>query len=450
MAHNFRLTGNYYISKAGSDSNDGLTKDSPKATLNAALALVTTTGQTVIIGTGVYEEPISRGGFNHVLRADGNVKIRGNGSNVFTITTSAQQYYDITFENYATLNFNGTNNVNRCTFINIPNLTGTWGGTSYCTFINCTSGTTAQIASNYCIFINSSVKVSSCLNSYFNSASTLRIIANAPASFNYNNVMGQLINFSSVSYADLAAYRADSANAAYNLNSFNLPPKFNNVYKYDFTLQYDSPHILAASDGLSNIGGTSYAKVSDMFVSPEWQIANGAIYSTNNGASTTTNAANADILYDGQDLVLAAGRTVGYVIPAPVKVASNPQVLQGVNLNGIGYYNKSAANATLMNDNVPDADAYPGAGNTAAGASPDRLSYGLRFTDNDTQPGSDVDWVNGYNGPTGAFVLLEPFGKPLMNTNGVGNGSALFDTSIGVELSVIWVQPKITLTRQYA
>jgi hypothetical protein len=457
MAHNFRLTGTFYVSKAGSDANDGLTKDTPKASVNAALGLVNAVGQTVIIGTGVYEETIVKPGNSTIVRGDGNVKIKGNGSNIFTITSGGQQYYDITFENYASLNLTAANQVQRCWFMNIPTITGSIGGINNCVFINCSTPNnqgTAQLVANYSIFINCFIRFYGATNCYINAASTYRVANGVFAAHSYNNVMGTIINQTGTSYVDLAAFRADTNtnNASYQIGSFSLPPKFNNVYKYDFTLQYDSPHILAASDSLSNIGGTSYAKVSDMYIGPEWQIASGALYSTNNGTAITTNPANADIIYDGQDLVLAAGRTMGYVIPAPVKVAANAQVLQGVNLNGIGYYNKSAANGTLMNDNVPDADAYPASTTPAgtAGASPDRLSYGLRFTDNDTMPGSDIDWINGYNGPAGAFVLLEPFGKPLMNSNGIGNGSALYDPSIGVELSVIWVQPKITLTRLYA
>jgi hypothetical protein len=448
MAHNFRLAGTFYVSKAGNDANDGLTKDTPKATINAALGLVSAANQTIIIGTGVYEEAIARPGNGTTLRADGNVKIRGNGSNSFSITSANQQYIDITFENYATVNLATGTNATRCTFLNIANFTGTIA-LVYCIIINCTQPSGGSVSSSWCIWINAYARLSGCQNSYFNSASTYRFVGGS--NHNYCNIMCNIILANGITYADLAAYKAD-VNNTFHVASFNLPPKFNNVYKYDFTLQYDSPHILAAADGVSNIGGTSYAKVSDMFNDPEWKIANGAVYSTNNGTATTTNLANADIVYDGQDLVLAAGRTMGYVIAAPVKVAPNPQTLNGVNLNGIGYYNKSALNGSLMNDNVPDADAYPAATTPvgAAGQSPDRLSYGLRFTADDTQPGSDVDWVNGYMGQAGAFVLLEPFGKPFMNTNGIGTGSALFDPSVGVELSVVWVQPKITLTRLYA
>lgn len=453
MAHNFRLSGNFYVSKAGNDAWDGLTKDTPKATLNAVMGLISAASQTIIIGTGVYEEAINRLSQSTTLRADGNVRIRGNGSNTFTFSGGSNQFYDIIFENYLSFS-SATISVARCIFMNIPSLNGIMNGVQNCIYINCTLTTNSSLNVNYSIFINSYVRASGCLNSYFNSASTYRITTGVFASHNYNNIMGAMVNQAGTAYADLTAFRADTStnNISYHVQSFNAPPKFNNVYKYDFTLQYDSPHIIAANDGVSNIGGTNYARVSDMYVSPEWQIANGATYSTNNGSAITSNPANADIVYDGQDFVLATGCTRGYVIPAPVKVAANAQVLQGVNLNGIGYYNKSANNGTLMNDNVPDADVYPAATTSpgTAGASPDRLSYGLRFTDNDTMPGSDVDWINGYNGQAGAFVLLEPFGKPLMNSNGIGSGSALFDPASGVELSVIWVQPKITLTRLYA
>jgi|GEM_PF-6544841 len=451
MANNFRLTGNYYVSKAGNDAWDGLTKDTPKATINAVLSIIANTAQTVIIGAGVYEENISKTVSNStIFRADGNVKIRGNGANVMTLTSSTSlSLYDITFENYATFTITGAATVVRCSFLNLPSITTTsFTGLANCIFINCTCTSTSAFQGSYSIFINCYVYFGpNCTNNYFNSASTYRL--NADNNHNYNNVMCPIYR-SNQYFPDLASQKA--AYPVVNANSFNLPPKFNNVYKYDFTLQYDSPHIGAASDGANNIGGTNYAKVSDMYTSPEWQIINGALYSKNNGTDLALNAAEADIIYSGQDLVLAAGKTKGYVIPAPVKVAANPQVLQAVNLNGIGYFNKSAANGGLMNDNVPDADAYP-ASNTpvgAAGASPDRLSYGFRFTDNDTQPGSDVDWLNGYNGTAGEFVLLEPFGKPLMNSNGIGSGSPLFDPAVGIELSVIWVQPKITLTRQYA
>lgn len=447
MAHNFRLTGDIYVSKAGNDANNGLTKDTPKATIYGGYTAITAIAQTIIIGAGVYEENISRIGNNTNLKGDGNVKIRGNGSNVFNVSNGGQGFTDITFENYATMNCTTVSSIVRCTFLNIPNIIGAYAGAVNCIFINCTMATGATLTCSYCIFINTYARIIGCNSSYFNSASALKVSATSTGSIVSNNIMGPIVSYNGTTYADLSAFKADNAISATN---FNLPPKFNNVYKYDFTLQYDSPHIGTASDGVSNIGGTSYAKVSDMFVSPEWQIANGAVYSKNNGADIALNAAEADIVYDGQDLVLAVGKTKGHVIPAPVKVAANPQVLQGINLNGIGYFNKSANNGSLMNDNVPDADAYPAALAGAAGANPDRLSYGFRFTDADTQPGSDVDWLNGYNGTAGAFVLLELFGKPMMNSNGIGCGSPLYDPASGIELSVVWVQPKITLTRLYA
>ena len=55
MANNFKLTGNYYVSIDGSDSNDGLTKDTPKRTVQAGLTLLCGLGAngSLIIGAGV-------------------------------------------------------------------------------------------------------------------------------------------------------------------------------------------------------------------------------------------------------------------------------------------------------------------------------------------------------------------------------------------------------------
>jgi len=55
MANNFRLTGDYYVSKEGSDANSGFTPDLPKLTVAAGIALLTTSNKTLVIGTGIYE-----------------------------------------------------------------------------------------------------------------------------------------------------------------------------------------------------------------------------------------------------------------------------------------------------------------------------------------------------------------------------------------------------------
>ena len=94
MAHNFKLTGDYYVSVDGSDSNDGLTKDTPKRTVQAGSNLidVTSTTRTLIIGAGVYKETLSKNfgaagtTFTKKIIAAGIVILEGNGSNSITLS----------------------------------------------------------------------------------------------------------------------------------------------------------------------------------------------------------------------------------------------------------------------------------------------------------------------------------------------------------------------------
>src|SRR5438270_5124807 len=86
--NNFRLTGTYYVSKAGSDSNSGTSPDSPKASIGATLALVNANNQTIIISSGTYEEALTRIGTAYTglnIFTDGNVTIQGDTTNAISI-----------------------------------------------------------------------------------------------------------------------------------------------------------------------------------------------------------------------------------------------------------------------------------------------------------------------------------------------------------------------------
>lgn len=438
MLNNFRVGANIYVSKAGQPGNAGTgSQTDPKLTIAGANVAVAT-GQSITIGSGQYDETFSAASATGVIyRSDGYVKIRGGSLGFNGVTV-----YGITFENQT--NFAATNSSSffdcvffGCTFPNSISFTR-------CIFINCTFASAATQTVDYCIFINTVIYAGVCTNSYFNSASTYRIKSGTNLQHNYNNVMSP-IYVGSTYYADLAAQKAATG---YNTNSFNLPPKYNNVSKLDFTLQYDSPHILAAADQISNIGGTSYAKTT-LATGEEWKVVNGAVYSTNNGANVAANGVGADIVLSGLDMVLDSGKLAGYVISAPIKISANPVVLDYTFYNGALLFNKAQTSGGVLNNNVPDASINNNASGVA-GANPDRLSYEIRYTDNDTQPGSDTDWINGYNTAPGGFIKMELFGAPRVDPTGKGSGEGDYSNSVNSSISVVWVQLKITLTNQYA
>jgi hypothetical protein len=438
MAHNFRysqLNGTIiFLAKSGIDSADGGTPNTPKASFNGAVGAIAGNGGNVLVGAGVYEEAITTSKGSTTYTADGFVKLRGNGSSAISYSNTGNIFNGFTFENYAAIGFTSSN-FNRCIFKDIGNISNTNLATNNyndCILINCTFNANTVASFNRCIFINSYVYAQSVLNCYFNAASTYRIKSGSAASHNYNNVMGALY-IGATAYADLAAQRA--ADPTYNVNSMNVAPKFNSVAKLDFTLQYDSPHIGAASDGVSNIGGTAYAKTTVASLSDEWK-APAAVYD--------------GLELSGQDVVIKAGRTSGTATSAPLKIAANPVQLTFVNFNGFALFNKGAAGGSISNNNVPDASVYLNAGGDA-GATPDRLSYEMRWTDNDTMPGSDVDYLNGYATAPGAWVLFEinNGAPPLVDGAGIGNGSPLFNPAFTYPVSAVWVQIRITLTNAY-
>jgi hypothetical protein len=439
MAHNFRysqLNGTIvFLAKSGIDSADGLTPNTPKASFYGAVGAITGTGN-VLVGAGVYEEAITTSKGSTTYTADGFVKLRGNGSSAMSYSNTNNAFNGFTFENYAAFGFTAAN-FNKCILKDIGNISNTnlaVNNFTDCIFINCTfnSGSSSNFVFNRCIFINCNVYANGCTNSYFNAASIYRTKAATPSTHNYNNIMG-MVYIRDTPYADLAAQKA--AEPTYNVNSMNVAPKFNSVAKLDFTLQYDSPHIGAASDGVSNIGGTAYAKTSVASLSDEWK-APAAVYD--------------GLELSGQDVVIKAGRTSGTVVSAPLKIAANPVQLTFVNFNGFALFNKNAAGGSIANNNVPDALVYPNGGGDA-GATPDRLSYEMRWTDNDTMPGSDVDYLNGYATSPGAWVLFEINNgtPPLVDGAGIGNGSPLFNPAFTYPVSAVWVQIRITLTNAY-
>ena len=437
MANNFRLTGNAYVSKAGSDPNDGLTKDTPKASIGGAFAVINT--GNLVIGSGTYEESLQlKGGVTYL--ADGNVKLKGSGSNNLTNSGVNATLSNLTVENYLSITVAAIRFTN-CLVLNTAGVTainaGNNGVHNNTIFYNCNFQAGNTVFTN-CIFINCNVYGAQFINCYFNAYSTYR--ATSTANQDYNNIMCRMFNNAGAAYANLAAYQADPANTGLNGNSINQQPKFNNSEKLDFTLQYDSPHI-GAGQGATNIGGTSYAKPFVANVSPQWNVNTGAIISSSDGATP-------DLVLNGTDYQIAPGKTKGTITSAPIRLSDNPVIISQLMYNGFMLYNKSLPGGSATNQNVPDANVFPNAGGVA-GANPDRLSMELRWTTDDIQPASETDWLNQYTTAAGAFIKVEINRQPFVDALGYGNGSASFNAGANYQISAIWIQLRITLTNEY-
>jgi hypothetical protein len=148
----------------------------------------------------------------------------------------------------------------------------------------------------------------------------------------------------------------------------------------------------------------------------------------------------------GTDLIVSAGSTSGTITFPPVRIADNTQEIEKCQFNGFLLFNKSKPGGTATNDNVPDCNVANNTANDGSG-NPDRLAYELRWTNSEEQPAVDGQWLNGGISP-GTWFKFEVNSKPLVDSNGRGNGDPAFIPT-GSGISAIWVQPRFTLTKSY-
>ncbi len=375
MGSFFKLSGTNYASKSGTASNNGTSVDTPLPTI------INAPTTNLVIGSGVYEVNYSflQGTFN----ADGLVVFEGLGSlNLGLLGT----YTGIIFRNYPTFgyNFAQTAIVSDCIFNTVTFSVATSSSTqtyTRCIFVNCT-GTAQTQAYQFidCIFINTNfhgiTKFEGC---YSNSASRIGVNTAIGATFDYNNIMGDIrvavasiittgvIQDSAGNYYDLSVagsggtgavgtpyQRSNTANADFgltahkvayptcNANSINSTPLFNNVSKLDFTLQLASPHIRTGVLG-RNIGGTNYSRVFYNAVTDEMLTANGATISNLSGTT---------------DLDITSGNS-GYHISAPIQISTITEMVAMVRYLGALLFDKAQTGGGVKNTNVPDAVVVP-------------------------------------------------------------------------------------------
>ncbi len=370
MANNFRITGNYYISKGGHDTNDGLTPDTPKKSLPT-----TQTQSNIIVGAGFYLSSFLFTATNGTIRSDGYVSIDFGAGNVTTNSSGVNTYVGLVLRNANSMIGNAMV-FTSCSFIDF-NAVGSssistnpsFGVTTNCIFVNCLLVSRLRLR-------NSIILSSNILNSvldryidscYFDFSSTITYDVNIdPAIFKNNNVQG-LIILEGVKYAiqdQFTGTPQDNGYAAdvYWLNEANLTangytgtiagwdaavatcinrdPKFNNASKLDFTLQADSPHIGRASDGFSNIGGTEYAQSFYAGTSNP----NILLFEVSEAIDTTTN---------NNDWRLKPGYNEGW-IRAIIKVSNNDVQISSIPYIGNYSFDSDQAGGSSTNMNVPD------------------------------------------------------------------------------------------------
>lgn len=465
MAHNFRLTGSVYISKAGTStatSNTATnTPDTPYATMPT---LGGSSTQVYIIGAGQYTMDALGLTSSRKFYADGYVKINSAGSTspLFQINSIAE-FRGIHFEGYTNVFANSGSAssliVYSCIFENCNFSTGIWSINTWqdCIFINCTGVIAAHGAANgsyninRCLFINSPMTIGPTISttspsrfvqfSYFDRDS----IVTFPAA----NVIVQNNNFG---YAH--------AKVGTNNNTM-LDPKFTNVELQDFTLQKTSPH-LAAKIGPTTLrmGNGYYLKGNEGEVSANSghyleNISTGEQYPIYYATNLLATLQNGQLRLKVKESV--GGKLTG-TIGVAIKLSDVPIGLSYYNFaTGLNFNTDYPANESLfdpnnpevLNNNVSNTHNYVSGD---AGRNPNRLDYMMRWSTKDNPSlSTSTDWI------TGNYKLIFEWNTiPRYNpVTKIGNGDPLFvptpvDTLDNpVDVIAIWLDMEITLMNNY-
>ena len=169
MAVHWRLSGDYYVDGIGGDDANAGTSVAPFKSIGAA-ASAASAGETIIVGTGVYNESIDGGNkAKSIIKADGNVIMDGSGLTQAVFYNMKSYYiYDFTVINVGDycvengVDYRNKNAYTRCTF---KDCTWFWIGNNFysttyvpthqdCKYINF-SGSVAYISNlKYIQYIN--------------------------------------------------------------------------------------------------------------------------------------------------------------------------------------------------------------------------------------------------------------------------------------------------------
>lgn len=379
MPNNFRLTGTRYISKAGHDSNDGLTQDTPKKTIDSV-----TTSQ--VLGAGIYSYT---GAVQRILVGDGDVKVTWDLLATGTITSNLNNIkFFGSYGNNGNTVFISTDCVFDGNLTKVIRTGGQHLRSKFLRYLDSTLNYGSANGGQYydkCVFIQTHIRpglilATNCviINSYFDFLSIIEYGTltgtMTSARFGYNNVQG-IVKIGGLKYAIKDQFSGTPQDAGYasdvywlteaNLTAngytgtitgwntavatcINRDPRFNDASKLDFTLKADSPHIGRATDGVSNIGGTSYAQSFYAGIASP----NILLLEPSSTIDTTNNS----------DWKLQSGEIEG-TIRAIIKVANTNEVITSLPYIGNKAFNSDLIGGTSTNFNVPDSkpttSAYP-------------------------------------------------------------------------------------------
>lgn len=439
MANNFTVAGAAFVSKAGNDSDAGITANAPKATVNGGVSAAA--AGLLVVGTGAFSESIGAISSNITgITGDGYVKVYGDNTMSWAISGSLPPAFtvkNIRFEGLSSVTAVSGANLRmfeNCTFKDISafRTTNSAGGRfTKCIFIDCTwvGSNLDRYAFDQCIFVNCTIRdVAQMTLCYVNGVSTVRTISTiTAANFNNNNLMGT-VAVGNTTYQNLAAHKTSFP--ALNTASFSLPPLFNNAEKLDFSLQYNSPHL---NTDTPNIGGTLTGQAFTV-LHPAFQVANGAVWE--------------NIALVNNDLVIAAGQTQGTVTTAWIRIADYLALIQDLQYNGLIMHNKSTAGGSATNRNVPDTNVYTGSDASGMG-NPDRLTIKMMWSIGETQPVVDADADNGGLIPAGQWGTFLINTQPFVDSTGKTNGQQGFNPASVTAINAIWVKWQVTETNNY-
>ena len=500
MPNNFKLQGNYYVSKFGNDSWDGLTPDTPKRTLQATLTAAGS-NKTIIIGSGVYKETVSYTGNNLTLYGDGLVIIDGDLITTFTLRYNTDSVTftlnNLYFRNdlsscvniLASLTIRGVSTTfNDCVFMGRGSVNigyNSYGATGLyfnrCKFINSKIeiGTLTTLGTylNSCILINSillkSPNGTSILNTYVDRSSL--IIMAGVISFNYSNIQAPVAVDIATSvtsgvyqdfygrYYNLAIagnntttdagtisnpyYRADVISKAFIYSTFKiLYPAYNvNGISADPLFNDILSQDFTLQSGSPHIGRASDG-INNIGGTP-YAVRLAANSSSFSGSGATVDSG---LTFSYDNYVISGSAVTGSVTSAPIFISSSAKVIQDIEYNGLLAFNKTISSFFYSgsNVNVPDFDTYTSASGNP-GANPDRLVYYMRLTTGSTQPAVDADWDNGDLWTRGDYNVFEWNTKPSIDVYGRGNGDPNFVVANYSYLKATYIQMKVKLRNDY-